>query len=113
VRPAHFTSVPGQASNIYLLHFYGLYYLPFDYRFEIVELRKTQVKFPARFFTGILWPCMWFFNFITVIRAEKDPRQRRYNWEILSYLFDPALLRSDNIVVKARKLGADENRLGA
>ena len=113
VWPAHFTSVPGQAPNIYLLHFYELYYLLFQYGIEIVEIRKTQVKFPARFFTGILWPFMWFFSFITVIPAEKDPRQRRYYWEILSYLLDPALLLSDNIVVKARKLGADENSLGA
>lgn len=113
VRPAHYTSKPGQAPNIYLLHFYELYYLLFHYGFEIIELRKTQVKFAARFFTGLLWPFMWFFSLITVIRAEKDPRQRRYNWQILAYLFDPALLLSDNIVVKARKLGAGENRLGA
>jgi len=113
VRPAHYTSKPGQAPNIYLLHFYELYYLLFHYDFEIIELRKTQVKFAARFFTGLFWPFMWFFSLITVIRAEKDPRQRRYNWQILSYLFDPALLLSDNIVVKARKLSAGENRLGA
>jgi len=113
VRPAHYTSKPGQAPNIYLLHFYELYYLLFHYGFDIIELRKTQVKFAARFFTGLFWPFMWFFSFITVIRAEKDPRQRRYNRRMLAYLFDPALLLSDNIVVKARKLGTGENRLGA
>jgi len=113
VRPAHYSSKPGRAPNIYLLHFYELYYLLFHYGFEIIELRKTQVKFAARFFTVLLWPFMWFFSVIAVIRAEKDPRQQRYNWQILAYLFDPALLLSDNIVVKARKLGAGENCPGA
>jgi len=56
MRPAHFISVPGQALNIYLLYFYEFFYLLFHYGFEIVERRKTQDKFPARFFTGILWP---------------------------------------------------------
>lgn len=50
---------------------------------------------------------MRLFSLIAVIHAEKDPIQRRYNWQILSYLFRPALLLSDNIVVKARK--ADED----
>ncbi len=113
VRPAHYTSRPGQAPNIYLLHFYELYYLLFHYGFEILELRKTQVKFAARFFTVLLWPFMWFFSFITVIQAEKDPRQRRYNWEILGYFFNPALLLSDNIVVKAKKLDAGEDCFGS
>ena len=113
VRPAHYTSKPGRAPNIYLLHFYELYYLLFHYGFEIVELRKTRVKFAARFFAYLFWPFMWLFSLITVIRAEKDPRQRRYNWQILSYLFNPALLLSDNIVVKAKKLSAGEDRLGA
>ena len=113
VRPAHYTSKPGVAPNIYLLHFYELYYLLFHYGFEIIELKKTRVKFAARFFTYLFWPFMWLFSLITVIRAEKDPLQRRYNWQILSYLFNPALLLSDNIVVKARKLSAGEDRLGA
>ena len=113
VRPAHYTSKPGVAPNIYLLHFYELYYLLFHYGFEIIELRKTRVKFAARFFTCLFWPFMWFFSLITVIRAEKDPVQRRHNWQILSYLFNPALLLSDNIVVKAKKLSAGEDRLGA
>jgi len=104
VRPAHYSSKPGQAPNIYLLHFYELYYLLFHYGFEIVELRKTQVKFAARFFTVLLWPLMWLFSFFSVIRAEKDVRQRAYNWQILRFLFHPALLLSDNIVVKARKI---------
>jgi len=53
------------------------------------------------------------FSFITLIPVAKDPRQRRYDWATLSYLLDSASLLSDNIVVEARKLGADENRLGA
>lgn len=110
VRPAHYTSKPGQAPNIYLLHFYELYYLLFHYGFEIVELRRTRVKFAAWFFMFLLWPLMWPFSLVAVIHAEKDPIQRRYNWQILSYLFDPALLLSDNIVVKARRR---ENRSGA
>src|SRR5215475_10495446 len=113
VRPAHYTSKPGQAPNIYLLHFYELYYLLFHYGFEILELRKTRVKFAARLFAYLLWPFMWVFSLITVIRAEKDPLQRRYNWRILSYLFDSALLLSDNIVVKAKKLKAGEDRARA
>jgi len=46
-------------------------------------------------------------HFFALTRAEKDPVQRRYNWQILSYLLDPALLLSllsDNIVAKTRKL---------
>jgi SAM-dependent methyltransferase len=113
VRPAHYTSKPGQAPNIYLLHFYELYYLLFHYGFEIVELRRTRVKFAARFFTALFWPFMWLFSWVTVIRAEKDPRQRGYNWQILSHLFDPALLLSDNIIVKAKRMSAGENRTGA
>lgn len=104
VRPAHYTNKPGQAPNIYLLHFYELYYLLFHYGFEITELRKSRVKFAARFFTCSFWPFMWVFSFLAVICAEKDPIQRGYNWQILSYLFHPALLLSDNIVVKAKKL---------
>ena len=103
VRPAHYSRKPGQAPNIYLLHFYELYYLLFHYGFEIAGLSKTRVKFAARLFLIIFWPFMWLFSFMTVIRAEKDPLQRRYNWQILSYLFHPALLLSDNIVVKAKK----------
>ena len=105
VRPAHYSSKPGQAPNIYLLHFYELYYLLFHYGFEVIELRKTKVKFAARFFAALLWPLMWLFSFFAVIRAEKDARQRAYNWQILGFLFHPALLLSDNIVVKAQKIG--------
>ncbi len=103
VRPVHYTSKPGQAPNIYLLHFYELYYLLFHYGFEIVELRRSRVKFATWFLMVFLWPFMWSFSLVAVIHAEKDPVQRRYNWQILSYLFDPALLLSDNIVVKARR----------
>jgi len=42
-------------------------------------------------------------SLVAVIHAEKDPVHQRYNWQILSYLFGPALLLSDNIVVKARQ----------
>jgi 2-polyprenyl-3-methyl-5-hydroxy-6-metoxy-1,4-benzoquinol methylase len=114
VRPAHYTSKPGQAPNIYLLHFYELYYLLFHYGFEIKDLRRTRVKIAARVSTYLFWPFMWMCSLIAVIRAEKDPVQRRYNWQILSFFFDPALLLSDNIVVVARKtLAAGENRAGS
>ena len=105
VQAAHYTSKPGQAPNIYLLHFYELYYLLFHYGFEIEKLRWTRVRFAARFFTYLFWPL--------IIGAEKDPVQRRYNWQILAYLFDPALLMSDNIVVIARKRAAGEDRPGS
>lgn len=104
VRPAHYTSKPGRAPNIYLLHFYELYYLLFHYGLEVIELRKTRVKFAARFFTCLFWPLMWLVSLVAVIHGEKDPVQRRYNRQILSYLFHPALLLSDNIIVKAKKL---------
>lgn len=110
VRPVHYTSKPGEAPNIYLIHFYELYYLLFHYGFRVIELRKTRVKFAARFFTWLLWPLMWLFSLVAVIHAEKDPVQRRQNWEILRLFFDPALLLSDNIVVKAKKNGGRENR---
>ncbi|MGH7809009.1 MAG: hypothetical protein ACREP5_01915, partial [Candidatus Binatia bacterium] len=76
-------------------------------------LRKARVKFAARFFTFLLWPFMWLCSLIAVIRAEKDPVQRRCNWQILAYLFDPALLLSDNLVVKARKRSSLEDCTGA
>jgi hypothetical protein len=52
---------------------------------------------------------VWISSLVAVIHAEKDPIQRRYNWQILSYLFHPALLLSDNIVVKARKADEDSS----
>jgi SAM-dependent methyltransferase len=110
VRPVHYSRKPGRAPNIYLIHFYELYYLLFHYGFELVELRKTRVKFAQVFFTGLLYPFMRLFSMETVIRAEKDPVQRRHNRQILKYMFHPALLLSDNIVVMARKIEADENR---
>ena len=112
VRPVHYSRKPGQAPNIYLIHFYELYYLLFHYGFEIEELRKTKVKFAPVFFTPFLYPLMWLFSLEAVIHAEKDPVQRRINWQILKYLFSPSLLFSDNIVVKARKKANDENRAG-
>ena len=45
-----------------------------------------------------------------MIHAEKDLVQRRYNWEILGHFFDPTLLLSDNIVMKAKKDGGREDR---
>lgn len=113
VRPVHFTRPPGQAPNIYLIHFYELYYLLFHYGFEVEELRPTKVKFAPVFFGAVLYPFMWLFSLEAVIRAEKDPVQRRLNWRVLQHLFSPALLFSDNIVVKARKKSKDENRPGA
>ncbi|HEY7217083.1 MAG TPA: methyltransferase domain-containing protein [Candidatus Binatia bacterium] len=111
VRPAHYTSKPGRAPNIYLVHFYELYYLLFHYGFQIEELRRTRVKIASRISALLIWPLMWICSLIAVIRAEKDPLQRRYNWQILSFFFDPALLLSDNIVVVARKTRAvGENR---
>jgi SAM-dependent methyltransferase len=103
VRPAHYTSAPGQAPNIYLLQFYELYYLFFHYGFEISELCKTKVKFAPAFFVLFLYPLMWLFSLVAVISAEKDPIQRGYNWNLLRWLFSWPLLLSDNIVVKARK----------
>jgi hypothetical protein len=76
----------------------------------VIELQKTRVKVAALFFTWLLWPLMWLFSLVAVIHAEKDPIQRRYNWEILAYFFNPALLLSDNIVVKAKKNGGREDR---
>ena len=113
VRPVHYTSKPGRAPNIYLLHFYELYYLLFHYGFEIEKLRCTRVKFAARIFCWLFFPWIRLASFIAIIRAEKDPVQRNYNRQILSYLLDPALLLSDNIVVLARKLPDREDRLSA
>ena len=57
----------------------------------------------AGFFAILFYPLMWVFSLEAVIRAEKDPVQRGYNWQILRWLFSAPLLLSDNIVVKARK----------
>jgi SAM-dependent methyltransferase len=103
VRPAHYTNPPGQAPNIYLLHFYELYYLFFHYGFDVENLHKTRIKFAPVCFSILFYPLMWLFSMEAVIRAEKDPVQRRYNWQILRWLFSLPLLLSDNIVVKGRK----------
>lgn len=110
VRPVHYSKRPGQAPNIYLIHFYELYYLLFHYGFEVEELRRTKVKFAPVFFMPFLYPFMWLFSLEAVIRAEKDRLQRRLNWKILKYLFSFPLLLSDNIVVKASKKTEHENR---
>lgn len=109
VRPVHHTRGPGQAPNIYLIHFYELYYLLFHYGFEVAEVRSTRVKFAPVFFALFLYPLMWLCSVEAVIRSEKDPVQRRLNWQVLKFLFSFPLLFSDNIVVKARK-GKIEDR---
>jgi len=38
-----------------------------------------------------------------VILAEKNPMQRCRHWQLLCCFFDPALLLSENIIVKAKK----------
>lgn len=103
VRPVHYSHKPGDAHNVYLIHFYELYYLLYHYNFQIDELRGSKVKFAPVFFGILFYPLMWLFSLAAVIHPEKDPVQRRYNWEILRRFFSPALLFSDNIVVKARK----------
>lgn len=113
VRPVHYSKRPGNAPNIYLIHFYELYYLLFHYGFEVVELRRTRVKLASSFFTVLLYPLMRLFARQAVIRAERDPVQRLHNQQVLEYMFDPALLLSDNIVVLARKIDANEDRAGA
>lgn len=67
------------------------------------KLYKTRIKFAPVSFAILFYPLMWVFSLEAVIRAEKDPVQRGYNWQILRWLFSAPLLLSDNIVVKARK----------
>ncbi|HEY7168091.1 MAG TPA: class I SAM-dependent methyltransferase [Candidatus Binatia bacterium] len=104
-RPLHYTFTPAMAHNIYLISFYELYYLLFHSGCEVEELGRTRIKFASRFFLPFVYPFMWLFSLFAVIQPEKDPVQRKLNWQILGFLFDPALLLSDNIVVKARKTG--------
>jgi len=113
IRPVHYSKKPGQAPNIYLLHFYELYYLLFHYGFTVSELRQTRVKLPSRFLRFLLWPLLWVFSVLAIVYAEKDPVQRGYNRQILSFMLDPAILLSNNIVVKARKTANGENRPGS
>jgi SAM-dependent methyltransferase len=110
VRPVHYSRPPGRAPNIYLVHFYELSYLFFHVGFEIQELRKTKIKFAPLFFTALLYPLLWLFSLEAIIRAEKDPQQRHYNWQTLRWLFSWPLLLSDNIVIKAKKIPRNENR---
>ena len=104
VRPTHYSAKPGIAPNIYLIHFFELYYLLFHYGFEICGLHKTRIKAAPRIFAAPLYPLMWIFSLEAIIHAEKDPKQRTYNWQILRYFFSAPLLLSDNIVVSARKI---------
>lgn len=112
-RPVHYSKKPGQAPNIYLLHFYELYYLLFHYGFTVSELRRTRVKLPSRLLLILLWPLMRVFSLFAIVCAEKDRVQRAYNRQILSFMFHPAILLSNNIVVKATKIAIGENSPGS
>lgn len=102
VRPLHYRFGPGNAHNAYMINFYELYYLLFHAGFEVEKIGKTRVKSAPVIFVGPLYPLMWICTFFAVIRAEKDRVQRKINWQIVKHLFSPALLFSDNMVVKAR-----------
>jgi SAM-dependent methyltransferase len=106
VRPVHYTHGPGEAPNIYLIPFYELYYLLFHSGFEIRRLERTRIKAGQIIFLSFLYPWMWLLSLEAVIHAEKDPAQRRLNWQILKQLFSWPLLLSDNIVVKAKKVAS-------
>jgi SAM-dependent methyltransferase len=108
VRPAHYSKPPGQAPNIYMLNLYELYYLCFHCDLKIEVMFKTRVKFASLFFLPLLYPWMRLCSLVAIILAEKDARQRHYNRQFLQHMFHPALLLSDNIVVKARKVEAGE-----
>ena len=103
VRPLHYSFKPGNAHNVYLIHFYELYYLLLHSGFDIESVAKTRIKFASVFFGLFLYPLMWLFSFFAVVLPEKDPVQRNRNWRILRYFFSVPLLLSDNVVVKARK----------
>jgi SAM-dependent methyltransferase len=107
IRPLHYQHKPGIAHNIYLIHFYELYYLLFHYGFDIAQLRKTRVKLTSPLFAVFFYPFMWLFSLFSIIFPEKDPVQRRINWQILRSFLKSPLLFSDNIVVKARKHGRE------
>ncbi len=113
IRPLHYSKKPGRAPNIYLLHFYELYYLLFHYGFSVLDLRQTRVKLPSRMLRVLLWPLLWVCSYIAIVCAEKDPTQREYNRQIMSFMLHPAIVLSNNIVVKARKTASGENRPGA
>ena len=104
VRPAHYTRGPGIAPNIYLIPFYELYYLLFHAGFEVRRLERTKIKLGQIIFLPFLYPWMWLLSLEAIIRTEKDPVQRRINWQVLKYFFSWPLLLSDNIVVKAKKV---------
>lgn len=104
VRPVHYTRGAGEAPNIYLIPFYELYYLFFHSGFEIRQLERTRIKPGQIIFLLFLYPWMWLLSLEAIIHAEKDPVQRRLNWQILKHLFSWPLLLSDNIVVKAKKV---------
>ena len=113
IRPVHYSKKPGQAPNIYLLHFYELYYLLFHSGFTVSELRRTRVKIPSRVFLFLFWPLLRICSLFAIVYAEKDPLQRLDNRRIMSFMFHPAILLSNNIVVKATKITNSENRPGS
>ncbi len=102
-RPLHYTKGPEVGRNIYLLHFYELYYLLTHHGFEVQALQRRKVRFGSRFFMFLLYPFLVMFSVLEVILKEKDPVQRRKNWHVLKFMLSPALLLSDNLVVAARK----------
>lgn len=55
-------------------------------------------------------PLLWICSLEAIIRAEKDPVQRRYNRQTLRWLFSWPLLLSDKIVIKAKKVATNESR---
>jgi hypothetical protein len=109
VRPVHTTKNRERTEHLFNSFLRALL-SAVSLRFRVVELRKTRVKFAPIFFTALLYPWMRLFGLATVIRAEKDPVQRLHNRQVLTYMFHPALLLSDNIVVLARKITDNENR---
>ena len=113
IRPVHYSKKPVPAPNIYLLHFYELYYLLFHYGFTISELRSGRIKFASRALRFFLWPLVWVFSLFATVYSEKDPVQRAYNRQIRSYMLHPAILLSNNIVVKATKTAIGESRPGS
>jgi SAM-dependent methyltransferase len=102
-RPLHYTKGPEVGRNIYLIHFYELYYLLTHNGFEVEALQKRKVRSGSRLFMVLLYPFLWLCSAVEVILKEKDPVQRRYNRQVLKFMLSPALLLSDNLVVIARK----------
>lgn len=105
LKPVHYSKKPDNAPNIYLIHFYELYYLLFHYGFEVENITGTRVKFASVFFAILFFPLILLLSLLSIIYAEKDPIQRHMNWRIMGYLLSPSLLLADNFIIKARKKG--------